>query len=682
MYCEKCITAFKTEIDDGHGELAHLDITHHISFQSLLVSAQLGCVICDKLLRILPAGDYSEDPGEPVPCTEFRKLRYKSLEYTHVIFSPDWLVNHFPEPDQLRNFRIVYASVAAKVEDLLQEAGLRAGTKTWETCWDKQSVIKLFGASTGSDQSWKLIQHWITRCNRNHKICKGVTDASWFPTRLIHIGEETKDLRLYVPDVASWKRDERYTTLSHCWGSDFSQVTKLMTSNLGTLQQKIQVDGLLQTFKDAIHITKRLGLRFLWIDSLCIIQDDDEDWAREAAKMSMVYTNTYLNISATSARNDHQGCYRSRDPLKVAGLSVARNLPDSDRASWFKIVDPGIWTENVDQAPLNQRGWVLQERLLSPRVLHFSTDQVLWECRESYACETFPKSFPQEFRGKGYDEGVYLRDFVPRKSFSSYKHPEAAETELWSEIVETYSRAHLTFRKDKLIALSGIAREVGHLLKSEYVAGLWQCHLPYSLLWAAQPGGYRSTDYLAPSWSWASVDGPISFAHYMEENFKILDRRWECATLLNISIDLATSADPFGQVKNGWIQVRGKLGVASWGDKHNKENTPVVLTNFVRLSQSYIDLDSPQEFHIVPSSGTFTKQVRIYLDDAQGVPCQQAFFMPIYKRSTVLGQDSAEGLLLQQLPSAEYVRIGKLVFEDGRREEILASFPEREIVII
>jgi hypothetical protein len=615
-----------------------------------------------------------------------------------VLFCPDWLANRLPECAPQERIGVTYCAVPVKAEELREETNLRAGTETWETCWDQQSVTRLFGVNTGSNQSWKLIQHWVTRCNRHHQTCKKATDTQRFPTRLIYVGKENEeDLHLYVPDVASWKPDDRYVTLSHRWGSDSSHVAKLERDNLESLQQKIHTQGLPQTFKDAINITKRLGLRFLWIDSLCIIQDDDEDWAREAANMSLIYTNTYLNISATSAQNGHQGCYRSRDPTKVAGLPVKRIRPDSDRKSWihsdsdgmswFKLVYSGIWRENVDQAPLSQRGWVLQERLLSPRVLHFSADQVLWECRENYACETFSDSIPLMLRGVGFLTDVYLRDFVPRKPAASYgQYGEYMETELWSKIVETYSKADLTFRKDKLIALSGITREIQHLLKSTYAAGLWRCHLPYSLLWTAKSGAYRSTDYLAPSWSWVSVEGPISFPDGMREVFNLLKLKGECATVLDIGIDLVTPTDPFGQVKSGWIRLRGKVGVASWKWTKSEDNwteeTPILLTNYIPPFQTYTEINNPEQFYLFPENDNFTTMVSIYLDDTIDIPCQQAFFFPIYKQSVTYGGCSADGLLLQLLPTGQFARIGKLSFTDDRMERILAAFEDRDIVII
>ncbi|ORX96586.1 heterokaryon incompatibility protein-domain-containing protein, partial [Clohesyomyces aquaticus] len=173
----------------------------------------------------------------------------------------------------------------------------------------------------------------VSRCDQNHQTCKGAIDTLWFPTRLSHIGEEKEEPRLCVPDVPSWSPDDRYITLSHRWGSNSSQVTKLVTENLDAFQHKIPTREIPQTFKDAINITRLLGVRYLWIDSLCIIQNDEKDWAGEAGRMSMLYTNTYLNISATSAENGHQGCYHDHDPTTAAGFLTKR--PHSIKEAGF-----------------------------------------------------------------------------------------------------------------------------------------------------------------------------------------------------------------------------------------------------------------------------------------------------------------------------------------------------------
>jgi hypothetical protein len=204
---------------------------------------------------MLPVRDYSEILDEPAPCTEYWEDTLNPFGYFEVHFSPDWLANRLPGFYPQTGIGLAYSTVPVTEEEIREERNLRAGTELGESAWDQQLLPRLFGMNTGSNQSWALIQHWVTRCNQHHPTCKGATDAPWFPTRLIYVGKETEHPHLYIPDIASWNPNERYTTLSHCWGSDSSQVARLVGDNLDTLQQNIQMDRLPQTFKDAINIT-------------------------------------------------------------------------------------------------------------------------------------------------------------------------------------------------------------------------------------------------------------------------------------------------------------------------------------------------------------------------------------------------------------------------------------------
>jgi len=673
-FCNIC-TAALNRVHKGRINSWEME-DHHASLQSLQESAQLGCLICDQFFRIVAdRADLTKD-CELAPFTKY--LWFAKRSTITVRFNIELLANCTPKWFKEGSFEISLRAVPVTMEELHEEMDLRRKVVTEETSWDHRGVKRLLGENTGSDQSWTLIQYWVTGCNQHHQTCKGVTDGLWFPTRLIHVGKENEDPYLHLPDSTSWNSDHYYTTLSHRWGPDSGQVTKLLSANFSELRKKINIQELPETFRDAINITRRLGAPFLWIDSLCIIQDDKEDWTREAANMSMIYANTYLNISATSAEDCHQGCYRSRDPLKVAWFPVPRERSDSDEPAWLKIVDPEIWTKNVDNAPLNQRGWVLQERLLSPRVLHFSADQVFWECRENYACESFPKTIPTIFRHGWVSEDVYIRDLVPGKLSSWYRDKEEAmKDKLWSRVIEAYSKTNLTYPTDKLIALSGIAREAQQLFKSPYAAGLWKCHLPYSLLWTADQNAYLPKPYIAPSWSWASINGEIDLP--IDELLR-LDPTYETyATILDIGIDLATPTNPFGQVESGWIRIRSKFALASW-ERTELHFTRILLTStsHTPFSQAHIETGTGnlENFHFEINE----RYSFVGLDDRSNTTCQSAFFLPICS----FGSDDPQiqGLLLQLLPTGQFVRIGMLGFLDKRTKEILESLGEREVVII
>jgi hypothetical protein len=165
-----------------------------------------------------------------------------------------------------------------------------------------------------------------------------------------------------------------YATLSHCWGK--IQIEQLRTDNLDHMCNKIDLSILPKSFQDAIYITRRLGVRFLWIDLLCIIQDSVSDWAKESSTMGEVYANGIFNIAATAASDGRFGCLFDRNPR----LAQKCRLPIGEETVDF--IDQWYWYKNITNAPLNTRAWVLQEELLFPRILNWERLQLPWKCSE------------------------------------------------------------------------------------------------------------------------------------------------------------------------------------------------------------------------------------------------------------------------------------------------------------
>ncbi|KAK0705638.1 hypothetical protein B0H67DRAFT_467120, partial [Lasiosphaeris hirsuta] len=269
---------------------------------------------------------------------------------------------------------------------------------------------------------------------------------------------------------------------SHCWGTlaGRTDVFMLTRSTLAQLRAPRPVASLPPTFRDAFEIVSRLGLRHLWIDRLCVVQDSPAHWAAEAALMHDIYKHTYLNVS---------GARRVQRPRRL--LLRARSRRHSScylRSEWHT-------------QPLVSRAWIVQERLLPPMVLHFGSSQVFWECMALQACDAQPSYPRDEDMSRGQVEGA---DEVTRL---------LAE---WGEHVVVYSDCKLTMPGDKLVAISGLAKDTQQRLAETgasstiYLAGLWKCGLANSLLWHRREGHLHPAPpavYRAPSWSWAAVDG-------------------------------------------------------------------------------------------------------------------------------------------------------------------------------
>ncbi|KAK2040738.1 heterokaryon incompatibility protein [Colletotrichum somersetense] len=423
--------------------------------------------------------------------------------------------------------------------------------------------------STASVESWSKATNWIQQCTSGHLACNVEANAgSWHPTRLLDLAYPTSTsntFRIVVTSETGIGPDERYTTLSHCWGS--AQFLQLKKSTYDEFQKGVRLDKLPKTFQEAIQVTRRLGVRFLWIDSLCILQDRDDlsDWLVEAAQMHKVYSHSFCNISAAGARDSSKGLFLGRDPrishttdvrICLEGLGLQSETGCMD----CSILDLIFWGNNIGQCPLNTRGWVLQERLLSPRVLHFARDQLFWECREHTAAECYPESLPMALRN-GVPANFKKLDPVARSSRLAASGITSNDPMfyhgVWNSIIRAYSNTRLTKSSDKLIALSGVAKYFATRINDFYVVGMWRRYLASSLLWQvekqAQVDGSPSTrpeTYRAPSFSWASVDGAVITAPPTDTNLLI--------EVVDFHLDYV-SADTTGLVRGGYIDLKGQV---------------------------------------------------------------------------------------------------------------------------
>lgn len=359
-----------------------------------------------------------------------------------------------------------------------------------------------------------------------------------------------------------------YLTLSHCWGSSLPLC--LLRSNVQDFYSGIPLTALPKTFRDAVMASRRLGARYLWIDSLCIFQDKDDlsDWYREASLMDKVYSHSRCNISASAAIDSSGGLFRSRNPRslcsgyidlnKSLGLSPSGPVP-------YSVIGCDFWEVNVLKSPVNKRGWVFQERHLSPRVLYFGRTQLLWECRESTAAESFPSGLPECILANKERKDIRCSTIKPARYETSAK--KSLINSPWIKIVQSYSGTHLTHQSDKLVALSGVAKQFVSLIHDEYVAGLWRNQLPHYLCWRTRRDPATSPNpppqYLAPTWSWASVNREVI---WMDPHFS---RTF--LTVEDVRLNYATE-DITGAVTGGYLDVKGHLwtvqcrdtGALSW----------------------------------------------------------------------------------------------------------------------
>ncbi|KAG5803847.1 hypothetical protein H9Q74_010560 [Fusarium xylarioides] len=401
--------------------------------------------------------------------------------------------------------------------------------------------IEKTSTSTSSETGFECLSKWIKKCSENHKSCNKLhartgDNKDWLPARLVKIIVDADGVPEIIKVVETDKSDNlppsiEYATLSYCWGRE--PFTKLLRSNIENMTTTgMRVKDLPATFRDAITVTNRLDMEYIWIDALCIIQLDAEDWGLHSVTMAEVYSYSAITLAAAASSNAHGGLFRERNPAGINGAKVNLKWPSHDLEGEFHLVPIDPWDKAVGNSPLLKRAWVFQERLLSRGTAYFAHDMLYWECGELYASELYPEGGPWDlqYRYKSFDISDRLPSGVQSVEDCRFKHiyTELLTRELnaektvtdeemflyvWASVVAQYSVGKLTKETDKLIAIDGVAEQLTSIVpREQYLNGLWRLEsLPLSLLWSTieeeEPPGTR----VAPSWSWASVYTPVDF---------------------------------------------------------------------------------------------------------------------------------------------------------------------------
>lgn len=369
-----------------------------------------------------------------------------------------------------------------------------------------------YGPTTCSDRTFERARGWLRDCLEHHD-CKALA-REWAPTqsrpprRLLDLHAET--IRLFDTDTAQSHFDAPYVCLSHRWGDSRH---RRMTSTVHTIQkhmQGISWDDLPRTFQDAVTICRRMSIDYLWIDSLCILQEfdgilDDEaslretraDFAQENSFMATTYQNSLFTISANISTNMDSGifCKRSFTSHKI-------HILDKKGVSACLRIRESTWHDSKP-TELETRGWTLQEYILPPRLLIFGHFDVSWKCPRMHSCECGGMNYRLQPR------------YPPLQSEALRATANEDILAWWRQMVELYSRRTLTNEQDKLPALSGLAQLYHAATGHTYLAGLWKEILYEDLCWYHRARNTtepipsirrRPRQFRSPSWSWASLD--------------------------------------------------------------------------------------------------------------------------------------------------------------------------------
>lgn len=352
------------------------------------------------------------------------------------------------------------------------------------------------------------------------------TFSSSLPTRVIDVSYAPDKVRIVETDGASG----RYITLSHCWGDPSLILTMLTVHNLEDYTiEGISLDELPPTFRDAIELTKSLGVTYLWIDSLCIIQADPskdmeshtkvvrEDWEQESASMCAVFAGSYLTLGASASTN----CWGGLWAPATSGVELNGTMPDG---TLYSLYGQDYYSHDV-KFPLLSRGWVFQETLVSPRTLVFLGREVRWLCRQNLSCQCGQEVeySSQKDRLDSWKIASTLFLKLPARDSSQEAGTQSKIFPLWTKwhrLVKFFTETNLSFVGDKLTAIEGLAEYFRHWRQGErYSAGIWSGSFTKDLLWRVlhyplerlrvRPDTIKtkwsSEKWFFPTWSWASL---------------------------------------------------------------------------------------------------------------------------------------------------------------------------------
>ncbi|KAH6117156.1 hypothetical protein HBI69_098400 [Parastagonospora nodorum] len=651
------------------------EIPHHLTKESLVDSVlHRSCHLCRFIIFHLKthwAIEHLEGKDDlKEESTSLTESDFADSDFDHKAFPSDRVVilSYMLDIPENLNFHIKmsksgdwFDGVFGLVEfdcDALNHDYIKAAIPRFWIFNDKAfgvpPMTSRLNDNTASEICQNTVKMWLEQCD-GHDVY-GARTHSFLPTRLLDLSNVETESKVRLVLSSELDQTTRYVTLSHCWGGEVP--IRLTDATKDELEGGYKLQNMPPTFRDAIMVARWAGVRYIWIDSCCIKQDSPSDWAKEAKMMRNVYQNTYFNISADHSENSQGGLFRERLAYKYTPCPFeAPNVGQVYFLPQFDLMHP------LTQAPLASRAWVTQERFLSPRILHFTTDQLFWESVDLYACETFPQGMPP----------VY--DNPTSWHYRTHMGPDRAQEpgkpgiyEVWGRVCEDYSRSRLTYTSDKLIAFAGIAGEFKSSLPDDkYLAGLWKDDLVVGLLWKAmaldgwptQPNGSRETfadpyitaakpdKYRAPSWSWLSKDMGIFWQTRVRYSPRMM------VDIMDADVSYVNEEDRVGDIQSGHIKLRGRLRDAEWSKEGHIESIIIDGKSGDQL------IVSPENPHAPPKVDSFHIQRDIGMEfDVRNIVCLP---MRLSVSPKAVSQDNPiiEGLILQPTGAQDtFERIG------------------------
>jgi hypothetical protein len=483
-------------------------------------------------------------------------------------------------------------------------------------------------------------------------------EPTYLPNRVVDVS--CSPPRLYL----SRGESDKYACLSYSWGGD--QPLKLTTDNLPFYLKELPLAQLPQTLQDAILVTQKLGIRYLWIDSLCIIQNVPADKKAEIARMREIYKHTWVTIAAASTKGAVEGFLAPRKVAPLQEVFVPFHSLMGELGA-IGLVRSGIYrpVNHIETYldPIERRGWTLEEKLLSPRLLIYSSTNLRWVCNTVSAHDGGNSTF----RYKPMFDLLRIESNEPRDK-------------RWRDIIRDYSSRLMTEDRDKLLAIAGMAAECNVDGQDEYLAGLWRKTLIPDLLWRVEdwiddvtdhrPTRARPVDYRAPSWSWASLDLRVYWPNWQGDVVQHDDLH-----IAACRVTLAVGQKLYGEVTHGELRLRAPLVL----QKAGQEVRPDDLSKEWVLSR-----DDSEDFESVDAYATARRFDNIANTD---LPADRDLYYVFLGYLDKLGSKVWTGLLLHRESSPSvgdktFVRVGWFSVDDAQITPALRNYSVEEVVIV
>ncbi|KAI3323424.1 HET-domain-containing protein [Xylariaceae sp. AK1471] len=450
---------------------------------------------------------------------------------------------------------------------------------------------KRYADKTFTERTAKLAKQWIDTCIKWHAHSKLAPVYKLQPTRLIEVGTMDHPV-LRVCETSTLSETVKYTTLTHRWIE--GKIHKLLTNNMQAYSKIIPPESLSNNFNDAISVTRMLDVGYIWIDSLCIIQDSVTDWAMESARMADYYEYSYCTLSATASTVQDQGLVFDRDPNVVLptiydfrrpidpnqmgesmltkfvnlGISVAKTEAKPENhllpLGKYVLLDGRSWYREVDPSPLNTRAWCYQERLLSSRILHFCKTRIFFECLDSKCSEEAPHGIQKDIFVQDYKNISPQSCLLKLRKHGDSEFAQVTHT-IWGTLVAQYSARQFTFAKDRLVAIAGIAQRCHELMTlqgrsdlasrqiechregqklPDYFMGIWFCnkYTLNDLCWGTNGSFVSRPEELrgiVPTWSFGSVTSTVTFGT-AQISGSTVDKATQLAKIVRVDADINT----------------------------------------------------------------------------------------------------------------------------------------------